>query len=126
MESEKAVTVAREKVIGITINVLTSSGQCKTITIDPERTEALFWSDRAVNEILAPFYDSIEKFTTQEELIKRFGPEIQVAFKSLGIESNEVRITPDLVKAMWQLTHASGDTLSFIQKTINCIPRPCR
>ncbi|MCL5979166.1 MAG: hypothetical protein M1488_00500 [Gammaproteobacteria bacterium] len=126
MAKAKAKAVVRETVIGITINVLTSEGHCKTLTIDPSRTEALFWSDRAVNEILAPFYDRVEKYTTQEELVNRFGPGIKKAFTSLGIKGEQVRITPALVKEMWQLTHESGDGLSYIEKTRNCIPRPCR
>ncbi|MFM7393848.1 MAG: hypothetical protein ACKO22_05680 [Cyanobium sp.] len=122
----KKATPAREKVIGVTIHVLSSEGHCKTITIDPELSDAIFWTDRAVNEILAPFYEKNEKFTTQEELITRFGPQMKATFKQLGIQTAEVRITPELVKAMWQMSHDNGDQFSYILKTRKCIPRPCK
>ncbi|WDR37906.1 hypothetical protein NN484_09255 [Pseudomonas serboccidentalis] len=126
MAKAKGKAVVRETVIGITINVLTSEGHCKTLTIDPSRTEALFWSDRAVNEILAPFYERIEKYTTREELINRFGVGIKKTLTSLGGNDEQVRITPELIKEMWQLTHENGDGVSYIEKTRQCIPRPCR
>jgi hypothetical protein len=118
------MTSKRERVVGVTLHIVDSSGNARTVTIDPTRTEAIFWSDRAAEEILASFYGSIDKRTTKSDLVRRFGDGIIPIFNKLGISSEEVRITPDLVKEMWQLTSASGDKLAFIQKTVNCIPRP--
>jgi hypothetical protein len=116
----------REKVLGITINVLGTDGVCRTLTIDPDLCEAIFWTDRAVNEILAPFYDRIDKTTTREELVSRFGEAIEPALAKLGIMGSEVKITSELVKEMWQLEHNKGDKISYILKTRKCIPRPCK
>jgi NAD(P)-dependent dehydrogenase (short-subunit alcohol dehydrogenase family) len=114
-------TVQRPIVTGVTVNVLYPDGTSRTYTIDPSRTEALFWSDRAVLEILAPFYQTIEKHTTPDELRERFGDEVM----SLDVmRSERVRITPSLVGDLWTLRDSSRKAPAFIQKTRNCIPRP--
>lgn len=118
----KDVAAERERVTGVTLHITSPSGQSRTITLDPRRVEGLFWSDRAVNEILAPFYDTIEKKTTKTELVDRFGKSITSVFSELGTKGEQVTITPALIRALWLNPNDHGNLRPFMAKTIKCIP----
>ena len=111
----------RIKITGVTINVEMPNGQSKIITIDPTRVEAIFWTDRAVNEILAPFYDKIDKKVSKETIIERFGEQAEQLMKNFD---NEFRITPDFITQLWELNNQSENKTAFITKTRKCIPTP--
>lgn len=111
----------RPTVTGVTLNIAYPDGSTKTITVDAWRVEGIFWSDRAVLEMLAPFYDKIEKITTVEELEDRFGSS---RLKSLKQKSGEVRITPALIETLWNTPGEQGHLPPVIMKTRKCIPTP--
>lgn len=112
----------RMVVTGVTINVADSSGKSYTYTIDPNETEALFWSDRAVKEMLAPFYNTINKSATLDELKDGFGDSVT----SLPLNKNSdgsVKITPQLVAQLWELEDSDGNKVPVIKKPRKCIPQ---
>ena len=124
---ENNVVPARAKVTGITVNVLMPSGHSVTLTVDTWRCEALFWSDRAVNKMLAPFYDIIEKEVEIDELVERFGPSI-LTMDFLKNKTGKIKITPDFIQELWMLPDDQGVLEPYMLKTIKCIPTPrvCR
>jgi len=110
----------RVEVTGITINLSYPDGKQKTLTIDPKRAEALFWSDRAIKEIFAPFYDKIERYTTGEELTTRFGDHID---KLLPKDRNEkFLLTSKFIDEIWYEKNKFGLKMPFMCKTVKCIP----
>lgn len=109
----------RPQVTGVTLHLAYPNGSTKTITIDPKRVEAIFWSERAVKEILAPFYEQNEKVTTHEELGFRFGVK---RIKGHTARDGTVKITPDLVAKLWDTKGDDGSFVAYITKTIKCIP----
>lgn len=116
---EMKKTKNRAKVTGVTINLSYPDGSSRTITIDPARVEAIFWSDRGVKEILAPFYDTIDKMVSKQIIIERFG---EGAAGLVAEYSDEFKITPELIKLLWDLEHGEDGQIAFICKTIKCIP----
>jgi hypothetical protein len=118
---------ARAKVTGVTVNVLMPNGNSVTLTVDTWRCEAIFWSDRAVNQMLAPFYDLIDREVEIDELVERFGPSI-ATIDSLSGKSGKVKMTPKIIEEMWMLPDDQGVLEPFMMKTIKCIPTPrvCR
>src|SRR5262249_52792073 len=96
---------------------------CRTVTIDPSRAEGVFWSDRTILHMLAPFYSTINKMVTREQLEKRFG-NLDTIFRG----ADEIRITSEVIEQLWQLENEEGTLPAFLTKTVDCIPRPepCR
>jgi hypothetical protein len=117
-KSKSTENSKRAVVTGITINLSYPDGSSRTVTVDPKRTEAIFWSDRAAMEILAPFYSTIEKSTTAEEMALRFGEHVL----ELCGKKGEVKITPEFIRNLWRLPNKQGVCMPFILKTIKCIP----
>lgn len=111
----------RAKINKITVEVEYSDGTQKLVDIDPTESEALFWSDRAVSEILAPFYSTPKDVPDDEKG--------EVAIDA-GYEADV--ITPDVVMSMWNspnsIDKADADYPAMIKKKIKCIPTPspCR
>jgi len=108
----------RAKVTGITINLVDPKGNARTITIDPNVTKALFWDDKSVLDILAPFYDTHNPEMTREELIDRFGA---VGRKVAGA-NQKIKVTKDVIKKLWEEEDDNGDSLSLLSKTFICLP----
>jgi hypothetical protein len=117
-KSKKPAKPPRVEVTGVVIHLAYPDGSQRTVTLDPKRTEAIFWSDRAMLEIFAPFYDKIERYTTPDELATRFGDHILQLCKG----KDRIKITPEFIKQMWELPNEKGLLMPFGAKTIKCIP----
>jgi len=116
----KPTNSKRVEVTGVTLNLSYPDGTQKVVTLDPKRAEAIFWSDRAVLEILAPCYEKIERYTTGEELATRFGDHIlSICPKD---KAKKFKITPKFIKKMWELKNMDGFLMPFSAKTIKCLP----
>ena len=109
----------RPKVTGITIDVVYPNGESRTITIDPTKVEALFWSDHTVLEIFAPFYESKESYITKDEMIARFGEKGE----KLARTKDKVKVTKKLIKEMWETKDSDGNLPVTLGKTNDCLPR---
>lgn len=110
----------RPKVTGVTINLEYPDGSSRTVTIDPGITEGIFWSDKAVLEILDPYYKGRERVVTKQELIKDLGKR---GAKIAGKEE-KIKVAPGLVKKMWETKDEDGNLPALFEKTIFCIPAP--
>jgi len=110
-------TAKRPKITGITLNILMPDGTTRNHTLDPMQSDALVWSDRAV-EVLAHFYapggPAEGKKMRAEDLAHLFGPAV---LKLLGGRS-EVVLTPALICALWNLPKPEGHLPAFLCKSI--------
>jgi hypothetical protein len=108
----------RPKVTGVTVNLLYPDGATRTITIDPTITEALFWSDRAIKEIFAPYYEKHPRVVPKDELIKRLGARGE---RLIGIE-DKVKVDKEFVEKLWEKEEPGGYLLAMLSKSIDCLP----
>jgi len=108
----------RPRITGVTIDVVFPDGNSRTITIDPEKNEAVFWSDRAVIDILGEYYNTHDSYITVEELKKNFG---EKAAKLAGKEE-KIKVTKNLVEKLWKLESPDGYLLPMLKKGYKCIP----
>jgi hypothetical protein len=84
--------------------------------IDGHEAEAVLNSDRGVTEILAPFYRKMERSLKTDDLIASFGPGVT----ALTGQREEVPITPQLVKELWNFKNEEGLLLPFVSKIPDC------
>ena len=108
----------RTKVTGITVNLLYPNGVPVTITIDPTKTEALFWSDRAIKEIFAPYYEKHESEMTKDEMVKRFGAKGE---RLIGAK-DKIKVDKGLVEKLWKKEGTDVFLPALLSKSINCFP----
>jgi hypothetical protein len=105
--------MTRAKLVKLTATVEYSDGSQKIVEFDTEKGEGLFWSDRAVLEVLAPFYESYSTFQSQDldELSEYLGRDID-------------RVTPEIVNELWTRVgdKVTGDQPAMLLKTKQCIP----
>lgn len=73
-------------------------GTRKTVDVDINECEALFWSDQAVLDVYAPYYNKPRVLTSDEQT------ELEDA---TGIKTSEV--TPETVKNLWTKVQANND-----------------
>lgn len=106
----------RVKVTGVTLNLLYPNGESRTVTLDPRHTEAIFWSERAVMEILAPFYEKESSVLTPEKIVESFGPQ---AKKVVG-KKKKVTVSKNVVEELWNLEDAEGYLPGLMAKTLEC------
>ena len=90
----------------------------RTLSFDATNLEGLFWSDRTVNEMLGPFYNTFDMQITPANLVGS-----EAALPVLGGESS-VDITPDLVDQLWNAADSEGNLPVVIKKQKACIPIP--
>ena len=83
----------RPRVTGITMELRYPDGRVTAAAIDPAVTEALCWSDRAVLEILAPFYNTYDG-----------------------------EVTPRYVEQLWNFKNQNGMPPPYMSKSIDCTP----
>ncbi len=110
----------RAKVTGITINLMDSNGNPRTVTIDPTVTKALFWDKKSVLEILGPFYEKHESKMTRKELTQLFG----TIGKTIAGPGKKVRLNQDIVKTLWQEEGLNGELPAMFGKTLLCTLAP--
>ncbi len=90
----------------------------RTLTLDATQLEGLFWSDRTVNQMLAPFYNDFTMHITPEHLA-----DAPAALPLLNGQSS-TQITPELVGQMWNQPDANGNLPAFVVKVPVCISSP--
>lgn len=111
--------VGRSKVTGITVELRHPNGMETSMALNPAETEALVWSDRAVLEILAPFYNTYESIFTRETLAESCGID---ALPLLGGKQH-LHVTPRVVEELWNLEGQNGMLPPFMEKSIFCLPQ---
>ena len=104
----------RAKMVSLKAVVEYSDGTQKSVDIDVNENEALFWSDRAVLEMLAPFYNTRRQYQEGDldELSKDVGEKLTT-------------VTPEVVEKLWNISvdgTEEGDRPILIKKPIKCQP----
>ena len=108
----------RPTISGITVELCHVYGRNTYIPINPAATEVLGWSDRAVLEILAPFYNTYESTFTREKLVESCGYNTLPLMRG----TQQLRITPQIVEELWNLTDQQGILPPYMEKTTDCLP----
>lgn len=111
----------RVQITGVVITTKSPDGKEKIYNVNPEKVEAIFWSDRAINQMLASFYDINEKIIPVDEVKEVFEE------SSLGLIDNiekDVLITSNLIKSVWHQDMMNGFKPGFILKNIDCTSTP--
>ena len=91
----------------------------RTFTLDATQLEGLFWADRTVNQMLAPFYNTFAINVTPADLSGA-----PAAIPVLGGQPS-VAVTPALVGQLWNAADADGHLPAAMMKTGKCIAVPC-
>ncbi len=110
----------RPVVTGITVNLSYPDGSSRTVTYDPRNTEALFWTDWAVTEILGRYYERFHPKLTRGELERRFG-KARVAKLRAG---TELDISSQDILDLWNTPDESGQLLALMTKKPDTSPSP--
>ena len=118
--STKSSSPNRPAVTAITVHLAYPDGSSRTVTYDPRNTEALFWTDWAVTEILGRYYEKYHPKMTREELERRFG-KARVGKIRPGAE---LEITREDILALWSTPDESGLTLAMLSKQPDTKPAP--
>jgi len=108
--------LGRPEITGITVDLCYPKEGEKSLFMNPSETNALFWSDRAVLEILAPFYDNYERVLSRHEM----GAYCGSPGLSLMAGKENMRITPQLVEQLWHLEKQDGTLPAFVAKMPEC------
>jgi hypothetical protein len=90
----------------------------RTLTLDASNLEGLFWSDRTVNEMLGPFYNTFDMQITPAHLVGS-----EAALPVLRGQSS-VAITPALVDQLWNAADSKGNLPTLMKKAGPCVPIP--
>jgi hypothetical protein len=106
----------RPKITGITLHVLMPDGTTRVHTIDPKTSDALAWSDRAV-EVFGKFYDkggpAEGKQMSREDFLHHFPHGEPI----IG-QQPHLAMTPEVVKQLWNHPKADGTTPAFLSKSV--------
>ncbi len=111
----------RVQVTGIVVYLQYPDGTTRTVTYDPRRVEALFWTRRAVTEILGSYYESRDISMTREHCTHCFGP---TRTRAIMGNRSEVRITSDLLERLWDAPDDQGCCIGILSKQDNSSPGP--
>jgi hypothetical protein len=107
-------TPKRPKITGITLTLLMPDGTTQVHSIDPEQSDALAWSDRAV-EILGKFYDkggpAEGKHMSREDLLHHFPHATAI----IGNQPH-LPLTPTVVNQLWNHPKGDGTAPAFLCK----------
>ena len=109
----------RVQVTGVVVYLQYPDGTTRTVTYDPRHVEALFWSRRAVMEMLGRYYTDKDVYLTQEEFIRRFGPARTQAIMG---DQPSVRVTPELLDRLWDTPDEQGCCIGIMAKEDNSKP----
>jgi len=106
----------RPRITGITLNVLMPDGTTRIHTIDPKASDALVWSDRAV-EVFGKFYDkggpAEGKHVSREDFLTHFPHGEPI----IG-DQPHLPMTPAVVNQIWNHPKADGTTPAYLCKSI--------
>ncbi len=108
----------RARVTGITVELRHPDGRETSTALDPAKTEALAWSDRAALEILAPFYNTYESIFTRETFAQSCG----TGSLHLMGGKEHLRITPRLIEELWDLEDQTNMLPPYMVKGSDCMP----
>lgn len=114
---------SRPRVGDVTLQLLLPDGKRRQIFLEEGSFEGVFWSDRAVLEILAPFYHTVDRRLSRTSMIDSFGPNVA----SIIGDRQEIRLTAELVSRLWNLKDEEGLLPSLFIKRPDCtygIPQP--
>jgi len=111
----------RVQVTGIVVYLQYPDGTTRTVTYDPRRVEALFWSRRAVTEMLGRYYAHQNVYMTREHCIRCFGP---TRTQEIMGDRSEVRVTPELIERLWDAPDDQGWRIGILAKDENSKPGP--
>lgn len=115
-----APAVVRPKIMAIFISVAMPDGSVRNFSFDPVKTEALFFTDRAVTDMLGRFYDFIgTKSLPAEALIQRFGV---IKGQSLMAGGGTYPISSASLTTLWSTPNQEGIYPALILKTPECEP----
>ena len=109
-------TVPRPRVTGVELHMRCPDGKKVTTTLAGSSFEGIFWSDRTAMEMLAPFYNTIERRLTRDEMIEACGPAVT---SIIGNQKN-ILITPKLVEDLWNVEDENGFVPPFLMKIPQC------
>jgi hypothetical protein len=121
LSSVKSEPGARAKVTAIFISVTLPDGTVQNFSLDPAKTEALFFTERSASEMLGRFYDHlpVRKTLPADVLLKRYGS--QQGMVLLSGEAS-LSLSQQSVTTLWTTPNASGVLPAFIMKDPYCMP----
>ncbi len=94
----------RTRVKKMTVCLSYPGGIFETRTIEGKNAEAVIISSEGVTEILAPYYNNVEKYMDTEELVDVFGSDVR---RIIG-EGEKVRLTSRLINELWNFKNSKG------------------
>lgn len=106
----------RPQIINLTIQVVYPDGKSANTILLAGEFEGIFWNERASKEILAPFYDTVERRISSDEMINLCGPSVT----SIIGHKKEISITPKLIADLWDLEDENGFLPAFMIKIPMC------
>ena len=109
----------RAKIVGIVIFIQNPDGSISTKSFDPNKVEALFFSERAVTDILGTFYETRNSILSRDQFIELFG--LTRTQKVLGNAQN-ARITRNLLQQFWNTSDENNQLITIMFKQHKCIP----
>lgn len=110
----------RARVTAIFISVTLPDGTVKNVSLDPARIEALFFSDRAVSEMLGRFYNQHGqgKILPAEPLMKRFGKDARTMLKGESV----LQLNQENLMTLWNTPSVDGVLPGVVLKDPDCNP----
>ena len=118
--SVQAQSAVRAKVTAIFISVTLPDGTVQNYSFDPAKTEALFFTDRSVTEMLGRFYDHMgSKTLPAATLHNHFGA--KTATTLLGGQASYPLSSGSLTN-LWDTANPSGVLPALMLKTPDCSP----
>ncbi len=111
----------RVQVTGIVVYLQYPDGTTRTVTYDPQGFEALFWSRRAVTQMLGRYYADKQVVLSREEFERRFGA---TRARRLMGNRREVQVTAELLERLWDTPDERGHYIGILSKMENTQPGP--
>lgn len=109
----------RPTISAITLHLVMPDGSTRVHTLDPRQSDALVWSDRAV-EVMGGFYASggpaHGKRMTRKDLEHAFGKQAAEAVIPKG--QDDVEMTPEVVTSLWNSPKDAGHMPAFLAKSL--------
>lgn len=100
--------VSKPQIMKITVTVRMPDGRIVDQLVDPRAKEAIFWSDSAIEKILAPFYEKYERWVGEKAMMDLFGGGIMSLLKDFRLETRdseqgrEIRLSAELIRYIWK------------------------
>ncbi len=108
----------RPQVTAIEVEYVLPHGGIAVDSLNPAATEGLFFNDRAVLEILAPFYNSHQSIFNTMSFANNCGTDAMDLMKG----NDFMQVTPGLIEELWHHTNENGLLPPYMGKTVDCTP----